>query len=93
MRTGYEADSERASGRGTAKPPSIKCTGCRSGGCALKAVELTSGDLRCCHGIVTENEVIHSDRAAEVSRWRSTPEGRRKAGTVPKGILKGTPRE
>jgi hypothetical protein len=29
----------------TAKPISIKGTGCRSGGCARKAVELTSGDL------------------------------------------------
>jgi len=30
----------------TAKPISIKLTGGRSGGCAWKAVELTSGDLR-----------------------------------------------
>jgi len=29
----------------TAKPISIKGTGCKSGGCARKAVELTSGDL------------------------------------------------
>jgi hypothetical protein len=29
----------------TAKSISIKGTGCRSGGCASKAVELTSGDL------------------------------------------------
>jgi hypothetical protein len=29
----------------TAKPISIKGTGCKSGGCALKVVELTSGDL------------------------------------------------
>jgi len=28
-----------------AKPIFIKGTGCKSGGCALKAVELTSGDL------------------------------------------------
>ena len=28
-----------------AKPISIKGTGCKSGGCAQKAVELTSGDL------------------------------------------------
>ncbi len=28
-----------------AKSISIKGTGCKSGGCALKAVELTSGDL------------------------------------------------
>ena len=35
----------RASGHVTAKPISIKCTGCKSGGCVQKAVELTSGDL------------------------------------------------
>ena len=34
-----------ASGRMTAKPRSIKGTGCKSGGGALKAVELTSGGL------------------------------------------------
>ena len=33
------------SGHVTAKCISIKGTGCKSGGCALKAVELTSGDL------------------------------------------------
>jgi len=37
----------RASGHMTAKPISIKGTGCKSGGCARKAVELTSGDLLC----------------------------------------------
>jgi len=36
---------QRASGPMTAKPISIKAAGCRSGGCASKAVELTSGDL------------------------------------------------
>ena len=35
----------RASGHMTAKPISIKGTGCKSGGCVRKAVELTSGDL------------------------------------------------
>jgi hypothetical protein len=35
----------RASEQMIAKPISIKGAGCRSGGCALKAVELTSGDL------------------------------------------------
>jgi hypothetical protein len=35
----------RASGLATAKPISIKGTGCRSGGCVRKDVELTSGDL------------------------------------------------
>jgi hypothetical protein len=35
----------RASGQATAKPISIKGTGGKSGGCAPKVVELTSGDL------------------------------------------------
>ena len=35
----------RKSGQMTAKSISIKGTDCKSGGCALKAVELTSGDL------------------------------------------------
>jgi hypothetical protein len=34
-----------ASWQMTAKPISIKSAGCKSGGGALKAVELTSGDL------------------------------------------------
>lgn len=35
----------RASWQATTKPISIKGAGCKSGGGALKAVELTSGDL------------------------------------------------
>ena len=35
----------RASRQMTMKPLSIKGTGCKSGGCVPKAVELTSGDL------------------------------------------------
>ncbi len=35
----------RASGQMTAKPNSIKGTGGKSGGCAWKAIELTSGEL------------------------------------------------
>ena len=35
----------RASWHMTTKPISIKSAGCKSGGGALKAVELTSGDL------------------------------------------------
>ena len=35
----------RTSRQMTAKSISIKGTGCKSGGCARKAVELTSGDL------------------------------------------------
>jgi hypothetical protein len=36
----------QASGPIIAQPISIKLTGGKSGGCASKAVELTSGDLR-----------------------------------------------
>ena len=36
-----------ASGHMTAKPIFIKGAGCKSVGCARKAVELTSGDLLC----------------------------------------------
>jgi hypothetical protein len=35
----------RASWQMTTKPISIKDAGCKFGGCALKAFELTSGDL------------------------------------------------
>ena len=38
---------------------------------------------------VTEGEAIHSDRAAEVSRGRNTPEDHRKARTVPRKGNKG----
>ena len=38
---------------------------------------------------VTEGEAIHSDRAADVSRGRRTPEQRRKARTVPRKGNKG----
>ena len=44
-KTGCEAGSVRASWQMAAKPTSIKGTECKSSGCALKAVELTSGDL------------------------------------------------
>lgn len=37
----------RTSGQLIAKSTSIKGSRCRSGRCAAKAVELTSGDLRC----------------------------------------------
>ena len=44
-----------------AKPISIKPTGGKSGGCASKAVEFTSGDLWRVTGPVTEGEAIHSE--------------------------------
>src|SRR2546427_3144505 len=60
----------RASWLRTAKSIPIKGAGCKSGGCARKAVELTSGDLPFRLGIETEGGTIHPDRAAEVSRGR-----------------------
>jgi hypothetical protein len=57
----------------TAKPISIKGTGCKSGGCVRKAVELTSGDLPFVPESGTEGGAIHPDRAAEVSSGRSSP--------------------
>jgi hypothetical protein len=62
----------RTSGLATTKSRSIKGTGCRSGGRVRKAVELTSGDLPFCLGIETEGRVIDPDRAAEVSRGRTS---------------------
>ena len=43
-RTGYEAYGARTSWQMTTKSIFIKSTGCKSGGCVRKAVELTSGD-------------------------------------------------
>jgi len=50
----------RTSWQLTTKSISIKGTGCKSGGCALKAVELTSGDLSFVlnSGLRTEQSVL-----------------------------------
>ena len=67
---------------------SIEGTGCTSGSCALKAFELTLGDLPFVSEIQTEGGVIHPDRAAEVSRGQSSEDSLgnqegAKARTVP----------
>ena len=62
----------RRSGRSTAKSLSIKGVGCRSGGCALKAVELTSGDLSFVRDSRTGGGAIRPDQTAEVSRGHSS---------------------
>src|SRR5437899_12714832 len=67
----------RASEPMIAKPLSIKPTGGKSGGCASKVVELTSGDLRQVTEVVTEKEAIPSDHVAEVSKGQSRSCGRR----------------
>jgi len=63
----------RTSNRLLAKSISIKGLVCRSGRCAVKAVKLTSGDLRCCLGIEAEEAEKRPDRGAEVSRGHSRP--------------------
>jgi hypothetical protein len=68
----------------TKKPISTKSTGGKSGGCARKAVEFTSGDPPHVTGIVTEDGAIHLERAAGVSSGHSRLE-RPKAQTVRSG--------
>ncbi len=71
----------RASGQMIAKPISIKGTGCKSGGGAPKAVELTSGDLP----FVSESR-LRAERSVLIG-WQKSAEGiivrqRMKARTV-----------
>ena len=75
----------RTSWQVTTKSISIKGTGCKSGGCVRKAVELTSGDLPCVVEITTEDRAIGPDQAAEVSRGRI----RRGSAEGPNGPRKG----
>ncbi len=56
----------RTSGRSTAKSLSIKGVGCRSGGCALKAVELTSGDLP-----FVRDSGLEVEQSASIERQKS----------------------
>src|SRR5947209_6513818 len=72
-----------------AKPISIKTTGGKSGGCAWKAVELTSGDLRRVTKSWLGVERFTLMSGAEVSGGRSSPEEWRKARTVPRKGNKG----
>jgi hypothetical protein len=52
-----------------AKPTSIKSTECKSSGCALKAVELTSGDL-----LLVSNSRRRDERSFLI-RWQKSAEG------------------
>jgi len=54
-----------------AKSTTIKGRGGKSGRRAVKAVDLTSGGLRCCPGDGTERAARQSQRSAEVSRGHS----------------------
>jgi hypothetical protein len=72
----------RASGPMIAKPISIKGAGCKSGGCARKAVELSSGDLP-----LVPKSGVRMERSTLTGRQKSA-EGVvgtqvRKARTVP----------
>ena len=55
----------------TAKPIFIKGTGCRSGGCVRKAVELNSGDLPFVRhsglGVEVSGLQLHTIRTAEAA--------------------------
>ena len=79
----------RASGQLTAKPISIKGTGCKFGGCARKAVELTSGDL----SLVAKSR-LGVERSI-LTGWEKSAEGKvltkvRKARTVLRKEGKGS---
>ena len=75
----------RASGQMTAKPISIKGTGCKFGGCARKAVELTSGDLP----LVSESR-LRAERLVLTGRQKSAEgevaEVRRRPERSPQGV-------
>ena len=59
----------RASWQLTTKPISIKGAGCKSGGGALKAVELTSGDLL----LVAESRL--KEERSDLKKWQKSAEG------------------
>jgi hypothetical protein len=59
----------RASWQVTTKPISIKGAGCKSGGGALKAVELTSGDLL----LVAESRL--KEERSNLNKWQKSAEG------------------
>ena len=59
----------RASWQLTTKPISIKDAGCKSGGCAPKAVELTSGDL-----LLVAKSRLRKERF-DLSRQQKSAEG------------------
>lgn len=66
----------RTSWQESAKSASIKDRGCKSGGCAQKAVRLTSGDLcrvgtNACVRVLTERIARSVDLGTEVSRGHS----------------------
>ena len=75
----------RASWQLTVKPISIKDAGCKSGGGALKAVELTSGDLLLVAESRLKEERSDLNEVAEVSRGHSNHEGDEGPNGPPQG--------
>jgi hypothetical protein len=67
-RTGSRGLPGRTSEQRIAKSTAIKDRGVKSGGRAVKAIDLTSGDLRRISGLETERSVRIEDRGAGVSR-------------------------
>jgi len=63
---------DRTSEQVIAKSATIKGRGGKSGGRAAKAVDLTSGGLRCCPGNGTAGVARRPDRNAGVSRGHSS---------------------
>ncbi len=73
----------------TAKSISIKTLHCRSGGCAVKAVELTLGDLcRCPSGL--RRVVRRPDHGTEVSRGHSNHGEAGSESGVARTVLEGS---
>jgi hypothetical protein len=64
----------RASGHVTAKRISIKGTGCKSGGCVRKAVELTSGDLLLVResGLRVERSILTGAVSKQRDSWTTS---------------------
>ena len=89
-RNRIRGDVGRTSCLETAKSISIKSLRCRSGGCAVKAVELTPGGL-CRRPTVGLRRVVRRpDRGAEVSRRHSSHEEAGSGSEEARRMLEGS---
>ena len=77
----------RTSGQRIAKSISIKGTGCKSGGCVRKAVEITSGDLPTVLESRLRTEQSVPTGMAEVSRGRTSHESDEGPNGSRKGLM------
>src|SRR5215469_10233756 len=73
----------------TAKPISIKGTGCKFRRLRAEGGRAYLGRSVVCPGIRTEDGAIHPDRAAEVSSGRSSPATDEGANGPPQGRVMG----